>query len=366
VKNFDWSSVEDAYGPATGVPALLAALRSPSPEERAGALASLANGINHQDAITPAAAPASQFLVEIALDASTADRGPLFALLGNLAVGGNHVACLTTGYDTRHPDFESCPDDQMFKATYLAVEAGLPGYLAALADPDTAVRAAVPLILAFLGRKGDAIIGPLGERLALEPDDTARASQAVALGYPAGYLGDAARTEQLVALAEHDQSQLVRACAAFALTFAASSRVPAAGIDALFTLAASTAQVASFPWCDGEVFNLATIGLVAIGVDRRDGALLHRLLTAAHDKPTHARVARAGLHVLFGDQPVGTLTTDQRAFLSTLAAQGFSHAVAEALEERDLPGTAPTLTAWLASGTDLTCCRTSQSKKCKK
>src|SRR5688572_534237 len=90
INTVDWSHVTGAYGPATDVPELIAALAGE--KSKKGALASLANSINHQGLITPAATFAAPFLVELARNPAVKDRASIVVLLGELATGGSHIS----------------------------------------------------------------------------------------------------------------------------------------------------------------------------------------------------------------------------------------------------------------------------------
>jgi hypothetical protein len=83
----DWAAASHAYGPATDVPRLLAALRSPHAELRAKALDGLYNRLRHQGTLYPAAAVTAPFLLELAADPELPDRHEIVALVAHLAVG---------------------------------------------------------------------------------------------------------------------------------------------------------------------------------------------------------------------------------------------------------------------------------------
>ncbi len=83
----DWAAVPHAYGAASDVPALLAALRSPHAAERATARGDLSNKLRHQGTLYPAAAVTAPFLLELAADPELPERHEIVALLAHLAVG---------------------------------------------------------------------------------------------------------------------------------------------------------------------------------------------------------------------------------------------------------------------------------------
>jgi HEAT repeats len=83
----DWAAVSHAYGPATDMPGLLAALRSPHAKSRATARGGLYNNLRHQGTLYPAAAVTAPFLLELAADPQLPERHKVVALLAHLAVG---------------------------------------------------------------------------------------------------------------------------------------------------------------------------------------------------------------------------------------------------------------------------------------
>lgn len=83
----DWTAVSHAWGPATDIPGLLAALRSPHTHVRATALGDLYNKLRHQGTLYPAAAVTAPFLLELAADPGLPDRHRVVALVARLAVG---------------------------------------------------------------------------------------------------------------------------------------------------------------------------------------------------------------------------------------------------------------------------------------
>jgi hypothetical protein len=83
----DWAAVEHAYGPATDVPDLLRALRSPDSAARQHARHALFGTIVHQGTRYAATAPAVPFLAELALAPDTPERHRLVWLLTYAAIG---------------------------------------------------------------------------------------------------------------------------------------------------------------------------------------------------------------------------------------------------------------------------------------
>ncbi|WP_042431816.1 HEAT repeat domain-containing protein [Streptacidiphilus anmyonensis] len=77
----DWSSLHHAYGSAEEVPALLAALGSPDPEERDKALSRYYAAVHHQGSVYPSTIASLPFLFELAEDHRTPDRAEIVRLL---------------------------------------------------------------------------------------------------------------------------------------------------------------------------------------------------------------------------------------------------------------------------------------------
>ncbi|WP_434044618.1 MULTISPECIES: hypothetical protein [Sorangium] len=295
----DWNGIEHAYGPATDVPGGLRALRSKKAPERRGALKGLDDTINHQGTITPAAVAAAPFLVELALDPSVKDRAAILVFLANLAVGGDHIRSISAGYDVRGRAFGELPEDHPYKAIYRRVAAGIDGYLALLSDSDASVRVAAALLLAFLSSHAERSAPVVRARVAAEPDEKARASAVLCLGYLDGYLGDEGDVDRFLELA-HEGPDLVRVAACLALAYASPSRVGAAEQRVLLDALASAAQpLADFPWCGGELGNHIAMALTRVGAAQQDVSLLVGLLEATQGKPTQPRVATAIVDAVF-------------------------------------------------------------------
>ncbi|WP_437779961.1 hypothetical protein [Sorangium sp. So ce1097] len=298
----DWNGIEHAYGPATDVPDGLRALRSSKAPERRGALKRLDDTINHQGTITPAAVAAAPFLVELALDPSVKDRAALLVFLANLAVGGDHIRHITSGYDVRGRGFAELPEDHPYKAIYQRVAAGIDGYLGLLSDKDASVRVAAALLLAFLSSHAERSAPVVRGRVAAETDEKALASAVLCLGYLDGYLGDEGDVDRFLDLAQKGP-ELVRVAACLGLASAAPSRVGAAEQKVLLDALAGAAQpLADFPWCGGELGNHIAMALTRVGAARQDVDLLVGLLEATRGKPTQPRVASTIVDAVFAGE----------------------------------------------------------------
>lgn len=302
----DWSQVYDAYGPAKKVPQYIRSLTAPKAKVRRKALEDLTNAINHQGQVTPAAVEAAPFLVAAALEPATPDKGPLLALLADLAVGGNHIGSLISGYEVRTGPFAEGPDEHPLKILYRHIAAGADGYRSLLETGDTPARIAAPLVLAFLSDQAEGSIAPIRRRIEIEQDEKARASAVLCLGYLARYLKtdeDEPRLRKIFAETEG----LVRLAAGIALMEIGPAQVgPEVEAALLDGFSQHKEPVPDFFWCEGELDNFLASTLCCIGEQKRDLALLRKLLDLTAGLPTQATAGRDLLHAAFaedGDEP---------------------------------------------------------------
>lgn len=83
----DWSNLHHAYGPATDVPAQLAALSSEDPAVRRTAVSALTSNVYHQGTRWQASAYVVEPLVRLVDDAMTPDRATVLHVLYAVAIG---------------------------------------------------------------------------------------------------------------------------------------------------------------------------------------------------------------------------------------------------------------------------------------
>ena len=103
----DWSAVQDAYGPANKIPALLRALASSDPVHRDSAAQSLFEMIWHQGDVFSATATAVPFLYELLKTDGPHDKATVAVLLASIADG--------------RPPFARCEDDPKAAAEWRAI-----------------------------------------------------------------------------------------------------------------------------------------------------------------------------------------------------------------------------------------------------
>jgi HEAT repeat protein len=163
--DIDWNALEHAYGPAHEVPDLLRGLVSDDPAVRESALDSMYGGVHHQESIYDSTLTAIPFLIRIARQADLPGRADVVELLASI---GNPEG-----------DFE--PGTLERQATDAVAEA-FPLFLAALDDPDPAVRRAACEALTVCRAETAHVVDVLVERLRIETDAAARSAIVTALG----------------------------------------------------------------------------------------------------------------------------------------------------------------------------------------
>ena len=174
-----FAELEDAYGPAVDVPALLRAVASDELELARQALESLAAGIFHQGSYFSATAPAIPFLLELAATPIPA-RADLILFLADMSGTTSELELAYQPY--LFQSTPGLPDYPEAVATIDAIRAGHACFVAALAAEDPKVRACAAYALAILG-----LANPWTDSLAHEPDPNVQITLAFALarlGHP--------------------------------------------------------------------------------------------------------------------------------------------------------------------------------------
>ncbi len=206
----DWAGLDHAYGSAEDVPALLRALRSPDEEERGEAFGELFTNIYHQGSRYPASAVAVPFLLALASDPGTPERGWPLYLATALAIGFDEahlpsgvaiaewraeaarllatdpdeearrlkawVAEATDDHERRDREFDRKMSDYTWArraaeaelGAYDAVRAGLPTVRALLGDADAGVRASAAYAIGWFPEESAASLAALGPLLGTE------------------------------------------------------------------------------------------------------------------------------------------------------------------------------------------------------
>ncbi len=255
--SIDWSSLEDAYGPAVDVPDLLRAIADGEPR----AVGTLEAHIFHQGATYyPAAPPAVPFLVELATAPAVASREVVIDFLAELC-GPEPVGLI--GWDPyAFRSTPASPEQPEGKETIAAIRERADALGVLVADADPRVRASAARLVAELGHL-PAVDG-LG---APEADPRALASRTLARAK----LGD--DPAALRAHADHPHPA-VRAAVAVGLCWR-SDDLPLSMLEAAAALPATERFAGDFPW--GDLVELAAAALIG-ALDEAEEAVVGRTL----------------------------------------------------------------------------------------
>lgn len=340
-----WAELEHAYGSAEDVPDQLRALRADDAAARGKARGALYGNIFHQGSRYEASAYAVPFLVSLAVDTGTPDRGDVLALIGSLTVGYDQ-SHLPQGIDiagwraeveelragdraemrrrveewvdeavdegdrrVREMRLNTFDPDASFHyarhelAVYDAVRAHVPQLTALLKDPDAGVRAGAVYALAWFPEDSPHILPQLHALLAAELVPSVTAGALIAAALVAG----ADDTETIGTLRRRlgVDEPLVRWAAAIGL-----ARLGAADEDVVAMLAAAVVDppapdAPDVVFHSGDVRGYASLALVAVNRTVAVGAVDTLLTGLARTSGTSAfAVTAAVLYVAFGaDKP---------------------------------------------------------------
>lgn len=289
LRDVPWSTLEHAYGPATGIPDMIVALASPDGGDRAWAQQGLAASINHQGSVYSASAPAVPFLLALVERQEIEDRGWILELLAGLAVG-----------DPRWRLFADL--DERVSPAFAAVSAGAPSFVRLLADSDPDVRGAAAYALSFVAPCEGAAVA-VKRALAVETDRYARSSLVLALGY-VGRRTQSTADRAAIERYLDDDCMLIAGSAAIALAQidrgACSPRVRAVLAR---TISDAPPAKGDWPWVGGNIASFArTVRLAILSVDdlldEADAAKARGDLTSAHSYAVRAfgRMFFDGVH----------------------------------------------------------------------
>lgn len=168
----DWTAVEHAYGVASDLPGMFAALHDPDPQVADEAVSSLFGSITHQGTRYTATAPSVPHLVEAAADHDCVVRPMVLGLIAFAALGH-----LDGPLDWQHQrDLQADPDAA---TAWEAVAAQKARFRSLLTDEDAQVRAGALVILVWTGDSGVRVRRHV--RSLLEGDDISVATAWTAL-----------------------------------------------------------------------------------------------------------------------------------------------------------------------------------------
>jgi hypothetical protein len=178
LETIDWGAMRHAYGPADDVPDLLRGLLSDDAEEREIALDGFYTAVHHQGDVYDCTIACIPFLLCVVGDPAVAERDAVLALLASIG-GVEDAPPLDVPLDR---DDTGDDDDREYRRSqrqnrqiaHRAILAGMPIFLALLADEDSAVRRKAPLALRACWDEGASIVPALRRRFAIETDREAR------------------------------------------------------------------------------------------------------------------------------------------------------------------------------------------------
>jgi len=276
LSSVDWSSIQDANGPASDLPRLFRAAASGKPG--LAALREIENRIDHQGWPSEAAVPSVPFLWELALGTSGDVQPAVLVLLGNLAAGGNHENFLGTGLTPAAPAHvlpKREPGATLLREVgKRAVEA-----LPLLSDGAPAVRAAAGFFVAIAAPGG--AIEAIAAALDKEKNVPTLASLAISLGFVLAGVETKARTKHVAALRKLlTKKDVSRTGAAIGLGLAEAMN---ADVEKVLLAAASSEQAADVVWNEGGLAAHATEVLLSRTHGPGQVETLGRLLDAAPD-----------------------------------------------------------------------------------
>ncbi|MBO6938272.1 MAG: HEAT repeat domain-containing protein [Deltaproteobacteria bacterium] len=230
--SIDWSSLEDAYGPAVDVPDLLRAIAGGEPR----AVGTLEAHIFHQGATYyPAAPPAVPFLIELATTASVEGREVVIDFLAELC-GPEPVGLI--GWDPyAFRSTPASPEQPEGKRTVAAIRRGVASLRVLVSDGDPRVRASAARLVAEL-RDSES----LDELRSPESDPRALTSRVLARAR----LGEDADALRELAAHEHPA---VRAAVAVGLRWC-GDETSLAMLEEASLLPGDERFVWDFPWGD--------------------------------------------------------------------------------------------------------------------
>jgi hypothetical protein len=188
IDDVDWGSLGHAYGPADDVPSWIRGLVDLDPEVREESLDAILGAVHHQGDIYDSTVAALPFLIEIAVTPDVPDRHRVVDLLTSISDISRR-----SGEDK---SFERTGE----QARILIVDAA-PRLLDLAGQPDPALRAATPPLLASLAADVPGVSALLTERLSAEPDAEVRRVLLASIGSAGVATGETGLVSRLLGVA---------------------------------------------------------------------------------------------------------------------------------------------------------------------
>jgi hypothetical protein len=170
-RNVPWDDLQDAFGPASEVPRLLAKVGSARGRSLANAIEKLCEHVLHQGTIYSASPAAVEKVIGFARDAGTAEREALCGLLTEFASSARQAIA-----DGRAIPCHSGGDPVHGAAIRDAILAAHPQFIADLANPSAGLRAGAAELAAAFPEADSATARLVRERYFVETEAAVRNS----------------------------------------------------------------------------------------------------------------------------------------------------------------------------------------------
>jgi len=377
--DLDWSALSHAYGPATDLPDLLRALRSPQEQRRAEASERFGARVLHQGSLYPAAAVAVPYLVELLADDGAPDRTLGHELLAAILpeqeldrLSGARPHRLgprlhelaeqrSDRYLARQQEwmrrggYRRPEIDPVYRQAYEAVRAGVPTYLRLLDDADRDARGLSAHLLSFFPESASQVTPAIIARLAVEPDPVVGSF----LCLTAGMIGDPDDVELVAAVTRwRDQPGRINHWTVL-MGLVRLTETPDADMlkqlcDCLFHGPENLAGWTFHHEDPALAASIALGDLPARSVPSLAAMLLDRLTAGGEDMSRFVYAVQLLFSLVFPDGPLpdGTspadLSAQQYAAANAVLHSGLAGhaAVSRLLQECNLPGDEATLRSW--------------------
>ncbi|MEU8209139.1 hypothetical protein AB0B85_08050 [Micromonospora sp. NPDC049044] len=393
-EDFDWSSVDHAYGPAVEIPALLRSVRSDSQEVRQDAYGDLVDLLVHQGSRFEASAAVAPHLIDIVADPAAPDRFAACQVLAAIAVGDESSwlsdrpdpSDLRADVQRRAPlsreeleaehrawvaaapneeersarerraewgDVEADRDEQRWTIeAYDAVRVGVPVYVAALQASEAAVRLYAAHLLAWFPEDEGLVGRALTDLIRREADPVVAATACVAAGL--GCPNGGAALVDALSSRRGSVNRAERWSAVLGLSSILRHPDRSLVSDLYACLFGATEPVPYWPFLEGDMAGMAALTIAELAPEAagdRIDVLAERVASADHTADAFTLLT-ALLDAAFpaGPRPDGVgfadLTPTQQRALWTVLSSGILPALPRLLSRYNLPDSEQQLRTW--------------------